>query len=440
MSSLHFRRIVPLVTLLLTLLVTACSSGNGSSYTPRVPGAVTVTVVDGSNNPATPIAAAHILVFDTSTGNPVDTLTSNSSGTAGGAYFLDSVQLKVSAQGYTSSPVSGVQPLPVVLTPGQISNVTITLYPLDPALALGAVTGTVFNQTNTPVAGALVVADNGTDSITTTSDSNGNYILYNVPAGQVDITAWHSGYNFPTLSAITVADGQTVSNQDIVATGNATGSVSGHVSFTSISGSTIDITMLDPNTREIVPGLRAYTDGGGNYTINNVPNGTFEMIASLQNDGYVLDPDTSVTQGVPVVTVNNNAITKDFKVTGAIEVDTPAPILNYVVPVLSANPTFAWHQASSYSNLDYYIVEVVDESGSTICGGIDPTTLTGPVMIAKQDPISIIYSDYCSATLEPGRFYQLRIYARKPDSTTPSGYKLISATETLDGIFKVATP
>jgi len=434
---------MPILAVLIALLATACSSGSGSSYTPRVPGAITITVVDGSNSPATPIAAAHILVIDTSTGNPVDTLTSNSSGTAGGSYILDSVQLKVNAQGYTSSPVSGVQPLPVTLTPGQTSNVTITLYPLDPALALGAVTGTVFNQANTPVVGALVVADNGTDAIATNSDSNGNYILYNVPAGQVDITAWKSGYNFPTLAAITITDGQITADQNIIATGTASGSVSGHVSFTSISGNIIDITMLEPGTREVLPGLRAYTDGSGNYTINNVPNGTFEMIASLENDGYVLDPDTSVTQGVPVVTVNNNAITKDFKVTGGIELDTPATPVNYVVPVLSATPTFAWHQASSYSNVDYYIVEVVDESGATVWGGIDPATMTGPVMIAKQDPITIDYNFDGSAslpTLEAGRFYQLRIYARKPDSTTPSGYKLISATETLDGVFRVATP
>ena len=111
-----------------------------------------------------------------------------------------------------------------------------------------------------------------------------------------------------------------------------------------------------------------------------------------------------------------------------------------IIPELSATPSFTWHQAASYSSVDYYVLEVVDESGSTIWGGFD---LAGQPKVTwpKEDPITIDYNfDFTAtlATLEAGRYYQLRIYASKED-TSPLGFKLISSTETLDGVFKVET-
>ena len=92
--------------------------------------------------------------------------------------------------------------------------------------------------------------------------------------------------------------------------------------------------------------------------------------------------------------------------------------------------------------MDDYVLEVVDESGSTVWGGFDLAGLP-KVSLPKADPITVGYNFDGSATLatlEAGRYYQLRIYASKDDNTAPLLFKLISSTETLDGVFKVESP
>ena len=84
--------------------------------------------------------------------------------------------------------------------------------------------------------------------------------------------------------------------------------------------------------------------------------------------------------------------------------------------------------------------EVVNESGDTIWGGFNTDTgLPNTTPIPKADPITIDYDFDATASdvLEVGHYYQLRIYASKSDNTAPLGFKLVSSTETLDGVFKV---
>jgi hypothetical protein len=86
------------------------------------------------------------------------------------------------------------------------------------------------------------------------------------------------------------------------------------------------------------------------------------------------------------------------------------------------------------------VVEVVDESGDTIWGGFD-ADFTPLVTMPQSNAPSIGYnSDETAtlATLGPGRHYQLRVYATVTDAGEAKGYRLLSASETLDGIFKVA--
>ena len=437
-----FRPLYTFLSALVLALLVGCSS-DSSTFTPPS-SQLKVSVVDGSLDPATAISNASIQIINTDSGNPIGSLSTDTNGEASTTLLTQSVQLKVSAQGYSPSPSEGVPPLPLNLLPGETRSITITLQPIDPTLLIGSISGRVFDPLGNPLIGALVVAEDGSGTTTAgNSDHNGNYQLFNVPAGDITLMAWLGGYNIPPVGPVTLADGDALVGQNLTASGLAVGTVSGHVSFTAIGGDIIDITLLHPGSRQVLPGMRSYTDASASYTMRHIPNGTFEIIASLENDGYVLDPDISVTQGVPQVTINSDAIIKDFKVTGAIELDNPSTPVDYFIPELTATPTFRWHQASSYSNVDFYIVEVVDESGNTVWGGLDPTTMTGPVMIAKQDPIEIVYNEDGTAilpVLEAGHYYQLRIYARKADNSTASGYKLISASETLDGLFRVATP
>ena len=450
MSSL-FRFLVLPLTLLLTLTVSGCGGGGGDSGSDLPPqlGTLKLTIVDASSDPLTGIADANILLLD-GTGDPVKNYTSGTDGIviqenlATGSY-----QLKVSAQGFSPSPAPRVPPLPVkILDNYQTTSITIMLNPLDSILSLGAITGTVSDNTASGVAGALIVADTLTESYTTISAADGSYILHNVPAGTVSLTAFTGGFNFPTLPGVTVVTDETTIDQNIEAISIAGGSVTGNVNFVAGGGAAqVDVSLLHPETREVIPGVRVYTNTADShsYAMTGIPDGHFEIIASLENDGIVIDPDESVTQGVPTVDVNAGVATPlviDFKATGAVELDTPATPTNNIVPVLSTTPSFTWHQASSYSNVDEYVFEVVNESGDTIWGGFDTGTgLPNTTPIAKADPITIDYDfdGTASTPLEVGHYYQLRIYASKNDVNAPNGlgFKLVSSTETLDGVFKV---
>jgi hypothetical protein len=269
-------------------------------------------------------------------------------------------------------------------------------------------------------------------------------VLHNVPTGSATLDTLLGGNNFSPTGPVTVtADTNTV--QDIMAAGTASGQISGHVSFTAVSGDIIDITLLHPGTRDALPGLRTFTDAGGDYHMTGVPNGDFEIIASLENDGFVLDPDESVTQGIPMVVISDAApvITgMQFKVTGSIQLTNPPSNADGVIPELGDAPLFAWTKASSYASADFYVVEVVDESGDTIWGGFDAAMNFAPLVTVPQgNSPSANYNFDGTATLpllEPGRLYQLRVYAAVTDLTVPKGYRLLSASETLDAIFRVA--
>jgi hypothetical protein len=176
-----------------------------------------------------------------------------------------------------------------------------------------------------------------------------------------------------------------------------------------------------------------------------VPYGDFEIIASLENDGYVLDPDESVTQGIPIVQISEAipVITKGFKVTGSVQLTNPASTIDSVIPELGNIPTFTWAKASSYASADYFVVEVVDESGETVWGGFDSANNFMPLVTVSQgnEPSVVYNSDGTAslAVLEDGRHYQFRVYAAVSDINEARGYRLLSSGETLDGIFR-ATP
>lgn len=423
------------------LLLSAC--GGGSDDPAPTTGTLELTVVDDSTDMG--IADARVVVVDGATGESIDLLMTGEDGGVSGTYDAGVLQLYISGQDYAGSPAPGIPPLPIRILAGQTTPITVSLDPL-PAGDRGWISGQVTGHQGQAASGALVVvtASDGKVSSTTTH-TDGSYVLHNVSVGSATLDAFLGGENFDSTGSVSVTtDANT--DQNLTAAGAAFGEIYGHVAFTSISGDIIDITLLHPVTRDPLPNLRVLTDEGANYAMTGVPYGEFEIIASLDNDGFVLDPDTSVTQGIPVVAITELApvVTgMDFKVTGSIQLTNPTPITDVSVPELGNVPTFTWARASSYASADYYAVEVVDESGETVWGGFDSAANNyAPLVTVPQgnDP-SVTYDFDSTAILSPlesGRYYQLRVYAAVVDDFDPRGYRLLSASETLDGIFQVS--
>jgi hypothetical protein len=422
-------------------LATLAACGGGSSYEAPPTGTLELTVVDAESTAA--LSDARVIVIDGGAGESIDLLTTDANGKVSKMYDTGALQLRVSTQGYTQSPPPGIPPLPVQIVQNQTTPITVSLYALSPG-DRGIISGQVTDSQGLPADTALVVAtaEDGTLQ-STIAGPDGNYVLHNVPAGSVTLNAFLGGHNFTTEGPTTVtSDTNTV--QDIAAVSTAIGEISGHVSFTAVSGDIIDITLLHPGTRDALPQLRTLTNAGGDYVLSGVPNGEFEIVASLENDGFVLDPDESVTQGIPIVQISDATpvITKGFKVTGSVQLTNPVSTADAVIPELGDIPTFTWTKASSYASADYYVVEVVDESGETVWGGFDTAAnnYMPLVTVSQGNEPSVGYNSDGTATLatlEQGRHYQLRVYAAVIDAVEAKGYRLLSAGETLDGIFRV---
>jgi len=437
------RLVILFLAFLAALGLSGCGGGGSSPPPPPPTGALNITIVDGTTaNPQEAIAEARIILLDAES-EPLQTYVTDANGIVSqSGLLIGDYQLKISAQGYNSSPPPRVPPLPVKIYANQTTDVTIELFPIDSNLIVGAISGKIISSDN-PVAGALVIADGVQDSYTTISAADGSYVLYNVEEGSANVTAYIKGLNFPTLSPVLVTADTTTTDQDLVASDVANGTISGNVQFVAGgTNQTTDITLIDLVTREVIPGMRVYTDANNNYTMSGLPNGNFEIIASMLNDGNVIDPDEAVTQGDPLVTVTNGIVdpsSRSFKITGAVVMDTPATPVNNEVPVLTATPTFTWHSESSYSSANGFAIEVINESGETVWGGfggLDPVDGIPTVTV----PGGTYTINYSGPALQSGRYYQLRIYAMKDDNDTilyPNGYKLISVTENLDGVFKL---
>jgi len=437
-----------LALLAIGTLLSACGGGGDENNSPPPPKAtLEIQVVDATSTD--PVADARVIVQNGDTGAPVDVLTTGVDGVASlklSAAAVPQALLRVSAQGYIPSPPEpDTAPVPHALFSGQTTEVTIELDGLSDAANLGAISGTVFEEDGTSVVdGALVVALGGTASQSVATAGDGTYVLFNVPAETVAVTAWKAGYNFPDLAGIVIAAAETESDVDIIATSTADGRIAGQISFLASPNAVVDITLQHPETGDVIPGLRTYNDGSNAFRLTGVPDGEFHATASFETDGYVLDPDSVVKHGVPTVTVTaGSAETLNFDVTGAVVMRVPRD--GDVIPI--DNPTFEWEPYSSTSD---YVVEVSDASGNVIWGGFNPDkTKRFTVMAGDTQTDPVTSETYYAATfdsdgnasepLEQGEKYRVRVYASKDVNVNqdPLEYKLISASEGLLGVFIV---
>lgn len=424
--------LVVMTILVATTLLSACGGGGGGSSTPD-PGVLTVNVTQAGSNPVTRIQGARVTVIDGDSGDVVNVLTTDINGAASVTLPIGQVLLKVSAQGYDPSPSPIGSPLPFSIESKIITTANIQLDLLSGAATLGSISGKALNSASAGLANALVVATNGTSWYSTATAPDGSYSLFNLPAGSFTVTALRTGFNFPN-STPTVTASLPTPGIDIVASSAAVGTISGSVTFLASQNSVVDVTLIHPETGEVIPGLSTFIDASTrSYTLNNVPDGTFTAIASLQTDGYVLDPDSVVKFGEPKVKVLGGVAypfvagvqsvspgNLNFDVTGAVTL---------VPPVIAAGAvTFRWNAYPSTKN---YVLEVTDENGKFVWGG------KAPVAGSDYAVGTATQATYPATAPTLNGTYRVRINA-SVDSNTAPFYTLISATEDLEGVFTVA--
>lgn len=332
--------------------------------------------------------------------------------------------LRADAAGYVTFPKAPRTALPVDMSAAtgdppvvKTTATDIGLIPLANAAGLGVVSGHV--KSDSP-GGTLVVAGGSTG----VADKDGAYTVFNVNPGAVDVKGYAAGVNLKPATA-DVKAGATTENVDLDVLGKATATVSGTVQIVNApGGATTSVILVVEDTfvpnvarGEAPPGLKAENVSGA-WSIPNVPDGKYVVLAAFENDGLVRDPDTSIggTQIVHItVSGSNQAISQGFKVTGALAVYAP-PDPSPDVASMSGTPHFEWEDDSSE---DSYTADIYDALGNQVW---EQTGIIGP---KGNQHVTL---DYAGPALTPGMFYQLRAVSIK--SGVP-----ISATEDLKGVF-----
>jgi uncharacterized membrane protein len=267
-----------------TYEVTAGKSGYESSSS-------TVDVLSGTTAVAD-LSLTRIIVFGTITGLVTDAEdgspivgavvtdgTRTTTTDASGEYTIadvppDSYEVTASKSGYES----------LSLTVTVLEEATVVAdFALNEVIVFGTITGSVIDaEDGSPVAGAVVSDGTGT----TTTDATGKYTIANVMPDIYQVTASKSGYHGSSLTVTVLPGGTTVANfqlSQIIVPGSITGLVIDAKDGSPIIGATVS-----DGTRT------ATTDASGEYTIADVPPGSYEVTAS--KEGY-----ESLTSSVAVI-------------------------------------------------------------------------------------------------------------------------------------------
>ncbi|MFO0661091.1 MAG: hypothetical protein U0165_14850 [Polyangiaceae bacterium] len=351
-----------------------------------------------------------------------------------GSPVKSSVTLRGDASKYASFP-SGLRPaLPVDLSTATASTdaapagdhggkvwvienplTTLALLPLPDSTGLGTLKGKVDAEN---AGGTLVTAGSSTGI----ADVDGEFVVFNVPAGPATVHGYAANLQLTPVDVTVKADAEV---KDIVLSpaSTALATVSGGVNLVNAGGlSSTSVVLVVEETfiealevGEVPKGLRA-DNVTNSFSISGVPEGKYVVLASLDNDGLVRDPDTSIA-GTDIVhiEVKNGAAQSglSFKVTGALAVVSPGADGPEEV---TGNPTFTWADDSSE---DGYEVVVFDAFGNKIWEDLAVPSVKGNKNVEMT---------YSGPALDIGMYYQFRATSMK--SGVP-----ISRTEQLRGVF-----
>ena len=402
-------------------------------------------VLDSTDS--SPIEGAHVLGLDAQPVAVTDIAVSEADGSyelevpvvrnEDGSPVAASYTLRGGADGYQTFP-SGIRTaipinttLAAELDEGWVVMGTLTdvaLIPVeDPSAPRASITGTVRAQADS--GGVLVVAaTTGGPGYTAISGRGGDYTIFNVPPGEYEVRGYGQGLSLAP-EAVTVADAD-LAGVDLGLSEAALSQVTGTTQI--VNGGdceatsfilVVESTFVEAIGRGEVPrGLRAPEPGAPpsirnseTWTIPDVPEGRYVVLAAFENDFCVRDPDTSIAGTLPVhlaLPADAGTIGESFKITGALAVMSPGVDEPEAV---TEPPTLTWEDDSGEQD---YLVEVFDAYGDLVWMEVVPG-------VSGSASASVEYG----GPFEAGMYYQFRATSRS-GSMVP-----LSRTEDLRGVF-----
>jgi hypothetical protein len=423
-----------------------CSNGQVCEEVAGKPACAAPLVVEGKvSDPAgQPIAGAVVTAVDGNDAPTAGTALSAADGryqlrvpvarAEGGAPVQRQIKLRAAGAGFEAFPSGLQRALPLeISTAAPRDGILVfassgTDLVLRPGMTgLGSIAGTV--KADPGKRGALIVAE-GPVVVSGISDVDGAFVLFNVPPGAYTVRGYAAGVQLAP-AMVTVNAGARANGIDLTARQAQLGAVSGSVSIVNApGGSMTSIVLVVASTfnqalarGEVPPGLRAPRAGApsvsGPFTIGEVPDGDYVVLAAFENDGLVRDPDTAIggtqIQRIKVEAGANVTLSAGFKITEGLTVMQPGA--GETPDVVMGTPTFVWKDDSSE---DRYALEVIDSHGASMWRDDQiPRATSGNVSVTYGGP-----------ALSAG-LYQFRVVSYR------RGDVPISATEDLRGVFIV---
>jgi hypothetical protein len=430
-----------IITIMTTManFVTGCSDDNGAAAPspPPDPGTVKVTVRSSADSSL--VGNSNVVLYQAETNETVSRGFTDQNGTVSFAVDAGNYSLNISTQGFDPVPIENTTPIPFPVTWEQTVQQDIFLNVLENAGGTGYVMGFV----DPAISNFLILAKSQTtqQKYYTASGPDGFFVLFNLPYDAYNMDALKSGFKMLSPVSATIssqADVDSVSIPVVVYQGSV---LTGTVTFLASQNSTVDITLLDPETRAVIPGLTVMSDVTGlNYRIDGIPDGSYLAWASLQNDGYVIDPDWLFKNpgGLDIAFVTAETRDLDFSVTDVITVVSPTNPANATIPFVADSqiPVFKW---MPYPSAKEYFIEVKDFGGSVLWGGInnDGTVNHGFIGAGADSVVYNFDGQPGVPVLQPGEVYQWRLWADKGAQQDSFVEQLISSSEDLRGVFQL---
>ena len=253
-------------------------SGDSTIPPSPPPGTITGTATDAEDG--SPIVGATVTEGDRTTTTD-----------ASGGYTITDIppgtyQVTASKSGYYSSSLT------VTVVSG---SQALADFSLTEVILPGSITGSVTDaQDGSPIAGATVT--DGTRTATT--DSSGEYTVADVPAGDYEVTASKEGYETSPLTVNVISGSTTLANfslSEVILPGTIIGQVTDAEDGSPIAGAVVTDGTRTTNT-----------DASGEYTIADVPAGTYQVTASKSGYESSMSTVTVVQGGTAVINFSLN--------------------------------------------------------------------------------------------------------------------------------------
>ena len=325
-----------------------------------------------------------------------------------------------------TAPTEGATETTELVIENALTTIKLIALPGDTS-QLGSISGTIQAELN---AGLLVVADGVGNALIGFSNSEGLYTIFNVPTGTYSVQGYAAGVQLDPATT-TLEPMEMKTSVDLVAADRSLNSITGSVQIVNAPGGlltsvvlAVESTFVETTNRgEVPPGLRVGEIDGA-FTIENIPDGDYVLLAAFENDDLVRDPDESIS-GTQIVHLtvpdpelgNDLTFSDGFKITEGLAIIGPGR--DGPEEITTTTPTLEWADDSSE---DGYEVNVFDAFGNQVW-----TT-----ELASASGSETITLAYAGPSLEIGMFYQFRVTSFRERKGLRTA---ISTTEGLRGVF-----